>query len=115
MAQRTVSDLAQYLRYIHQMKDFIGEAWNWIVVSVALFNPTQAVIIAFFKPLAKGSIGQMFKGYIKSLGEKEIKKFGEFKMDFLQFVGTEKERLGDKFEDRYPLYGFDELLGFAKG
>ena len=107
-----------------QFKDMFGTAYD--IATVAAANPVLSLTLGALKPLAKGSMGELFIGMIKDIKfttmmryvvptyakppyEKQVAA-PSFQEAFLEFVGKEKERLGDRFEDVYPMYGFEEWI-----
>lgn len=69
-----------------------------------------AALSIFLKPLAKGMLAELIIKHLKS-GETPFKTYTDFKEGFKVFIGEEKQRLGDKFEERYPMYGFEDWVG----
>jgi|GEM_PF-2296968 len=69
-----------------------------------------AALSIFLKPLAKGMLAELIVKHLKS-GEAPFKTYTDFKEGFKVFIGEEKKRLEDKFEERYPMYGFEEWVG----
>ena len=107
-----------------QFKDMFGTAYD--IATVAAANPVLSLTLGALKPLAKGSMGELFIGMIKDIKFTTMMRYADttyaeppyekqvaapsFQEAFLEFVGKEKERLGGRFEDVYPMYGFEEWI-----
>ena len=107
-----------------QFKDMFGTAYDFATVTAV--NPVLNLTLGALKSLAKGSMGELFIGMIKDIKFTTMMRYAvstyakppyekqvlapSFKEAFLEFVGKEKERLGDRFEDTYPMYGFEEWI-----
>ena len=107
-----------------QFKDMFGTAYDIATVTAA--NPVLSLTLGALKPLAKGSMGELFIGMIKDIKFTTMMRYAvptyakppyekqvaapSFQEAFLEFVGKEKERLDDRFEDVYPIYGFEEWI-----
>jgi len=72
-------------------------------------KPIGQLLDIFLKTFAKGSLAELFATWRKQPNPK-FKVYSEFKKDLWNFIGEEQKRLGDDFEKRYPLFGFEEWL-----
>ena len=90
-----------------EVKELIGKG---IDLLASTLDFSGALLSVVFKPLAKGALGELIIQWLK-IRKAEFKTYSEFREGFRQFVGEEKERLGERFEERYPMYGFEEWLG----
>ena len=89
-----------------EVKELIGKG---IDLLASTLDFSGALLSVVFKPLAKGALGELIIQWLK-IRKAEFKTYSEFREGFRQFVGEEKERLGERFEERYPMYGFEEWL-----
>ena len=62
---------------------------------------------AFGVSYARGALGELFIEFYKSESDKP-RPYAAFKEAFEVFIASERERLGSKFEGRYPI---EELVG----
>ncbi len=107
------------------VKHATGKTFDFAMATISITNPVVGLTQAALKPLAKGSMGELFVGLFRQSQQKTMMRFNvqqydpdykavlladSFKNAFLAFVGEEKERLGDKFEETYPLYGFEDWI-----
>ena len=110
-----------------QVKNIAGQGYDWVTTAVATTNPIIGITMGALKPFAKGVMGELFLKLLKkSPNPKTMMRYAiptydrppyekmllapSFKDAFLEFVGEEQERLGNKFEEVYPLYGFEEWI-----
>ena len=107
-----------------QFKDIFGSGYDLATTAVTAANPVAGLAMSALKPLAKGSMGELFVNLIKNRSHTTMMRYSEpthdaapydkmllapsFKAAFVEFVGEEKERLGSKFDSVYPLYEFEE-------
>ena len=107
-----------------QFKEMLGIVLGVTMKTVA--NPVLSLTLGALKPLAKGSMGELFIRMIKDIKYTTMMRYAvptyarppyekqiaapSFKEAFLEFVGKEKERLGHSFENVYPMYGFEEWI-----
>lgn len=87
-------------------KTLIGKGIDLIEAALGL---TGSFLDLFLKPFAKATIAELI---VRFLNEPNIKfnTFEDFKKYFAIFIGEEKKRLGDKFDQKYPLYGYEEWI-----
>ena len=90
-----------------EVKELIGKG---IDLLASTLDFSGALVSVVFKPLAKGALGELIIQWLK-IRKAEFKTYSEFREGFRQFIGEEKERLGERFEERYPMYGFEGWLG----
>lgn len=109
-----------------QFKANFGAAYDQVTLVTTAMNPVIGLTLSALKPLAKGTMGELFVNLLKHTKHTTLMRYStatydtgayekvllapSFQQAFLEFVGAEKERLGDKFEEVYPLYGFEEWV-----
>ncbi|MEM1321611.1 MAG: hypothetical protein AAGG75_15240 [Bacteroidota bacterium] len=91
-------------------KSLIGAAFDFAQklaeAAIETVIPFAALIL---KPFAKGSLSTLAMKYLKQ-DRPVFQTYEAFKEGFKVFIGKEKAELGELFEKRYPLYGFEEWL-----
>ena len=132
--QKTLSKITQG-GLKDQFKTVFGEGYDQATIFVTAVNPVAGAAMIGLKPLAKGSMGELFVQFLQKLkNQKEMMLYNEpiketiislygdgepekvmrvpaFKDAFLEYVGGLKANLGkERFEKEYPLYGFEEWV-----
>ena len=104
------------------VKTLTGEGFDMAVDVLTAINPVTGLAKATLKPFVKGSMGEFFIAFLKGVQQKTMMQYSisqgikdgysipSFKESFLEFVGKEKHRLGEQFEQTYPLYGYEDWL-----
>jgi len=104
------------------VKTLTGEGFDMAVDVLTAINPVTGLAKATLKPFVKGSMGEFFIAFLKGVQQKTMMQYSisqgikdgysipSFKESFLEFVGKEKDRLGEQFEQTYPLYGYEDWL-----
>ena len=90
---------------------FKGSSKGIINHSINLFGQSLDLggnlLISIFKELAKDAFVELSIKYLKRPNPK-FKTYSKFKNGLNEFIGEEQKRLGDDFENQYPLFGFDD-------
>ena len=108
-------------------KGITGYGFDLVDTALTSTNPLAGLAMLSLKSFAKGSMGELFIEFLKKGPNPNImmryavpvydnppyekmKLASSFKETFLEFIGEEKERLGEQFDQVYPLYGFEEWV-----
>jgi len=86
--------------YLSQLSMLVAGAITKLSPLVSAMLGASGQIFAIF---AAGALAELFKIYYQRLQTPKIPNFIDFKKDFEWTIAQEKERLGDKFEKRYPI------------
>jgi tetratricopeptide (TPR) repeat protein len=85
------------------------ETFGFLKESHIAIKIGASVLTVFFRKGISAVLSELMLQWFKGNYTKSI-SFEDFKKDFEQFVGKEKDKLGKAFNEKYPIHGFEELI-----
>ncbi|MEM1324423.1 MAG: tetratricopeptide repeat protein [Bacteroidota bacterium] len=105
-SRKTTSDLL-LANVKESVKTFVGAGLMTMVGTLNLPGVIASLVVA---NVVGETLGELVTKVLSKSHDLQFDSYADFKRAIHQFVGEEKQRLGERFEQVYPMYGLEELL-----